>query len=351
MEVAVIGANGRLDATFGGDGTAAGDPADDQARWIAVQPDGKIVVAGGLGPAAEGGVLVRYNPDGTRDATFDADGKLVVHDVFLGSLAVRTDGRIFSAGQPFVEVTSDGAEVSVVGEPFGAVAGSWRAAAAPDGSVVVGMVYGRPEPGGEVFMFESFGPGSARGPEFIDVVRPRVHKVVIDANARHLRYRREFSVTRARLEDITVQPDGKVLAAGEVWSGAAPDTEHVAVLRLNPDLSPDQTFGKRGVFQLPARAASSFPSDLVPLADGKVVVPVHVVPNRGDSYAAVLRLTANGRPDRGFGRRGESRLLSEHVNIVDAAVQGDGKYVVYGSQPDTIIGAAARYVIEEARRK
>src|SRR5262245_693658 len=60
-------ANGVLATNLGGIDTAAG---------VAIQSDGKIVVVG----TTASGVLdefavVRYNPDGSLDLTFDGDGK------------------------------------------------------------------------------------------------------------------------------------------------------------------------------------------------------------------------------------------------------------------------------------
>jgi uncharacterized delta-60 repeat protein len=76
-------APGDLDPTFGVGGTVVTDlGGSDYPGAIAVQPDGKIVVAGArfIGPAAtprSAIVLVRYRSDGTLDATFGAGGIVV----------------------------------------------------------------------------------------------------------------------------------------------------------------------------------------------------------------------------------------------------------------------------------
>ena len=101
--------DGKPDDGFGGDGIVTTDFAGqaDQANSVAVQPDGKIVVAGlattGGTTLADGDfALARYNTDGTLDASFDGDG-LVLTD--LGTTAdvaravvIRPDGRIVVAG-------------------------------------------------------------------------------------------------------------------------------------------------------------------------------------------------------------------------------------------------------------
>jgi uncharacterized delta-60 repeat protein len=108
--------NGTLDATFGiaQPETAPGviitpigaERSFSIASGIALQPDGKIVVAGITAP--EGGhytlALVRYNPNGTLDASTFGDGGMVIEhfapseaDVTALALQPR-DGRIVVAG-------------------------------------------------------------------------------------------------------------------------------------------------------------------------------------------------------------------------------------------------------------
>src|SRR5205823_5199649 len=74
--VARYNADGSLDSTFGSGGTVTTDfglgGSDDSAYAVALQPDGKIVAAGAtyLGGVPGDFALARYNPDGTLDSTF-----------------------------------------------------------------------------------------------------------------------------------------------------------------------------------------------------------------------------------------------------------------------------------------
>ena len=95
-------ADGDLDPTFDGDGRVVSDLGfDERADAVAVQPDGRIVVAGtGCG----GDLLVaRYGVDGSLDTSFDGDGWVCI-DVGAGSddraeeVLVLDDGRILVAG-------------------------------------------------------------------------------------------------------------------------------------------------------------------------------------------------------------------------------------------------------------
>lgn len=97
--LARFNADGSLDSSFGVGGQLSTDlGGSDEAQSVTVQPDGKILVAGiSSGDFA----LVRYNPDGTLDISFDKDGKLTT-DFGLNevgrSIALQSDGKILVAG-------------------------------------------------------------------------------------------------------------------------------------------------------------------------------------------------------------------------------------------------------------
>jgi uncharacterized delta-60 repeat protein len=98
--------NGTLDATFSGNGKIRTDftPFDDGASRVAIQGDGKIVVAGvsGYGGPNAKFALIRYGAHGRLDASFSGDGKLVTdftaHADYATGLAIQADGKIVAAG-------------------------------------------------------------------------------------------------------------------------------------------------------------------------------------------------------------------------------------------------------------
>ena len=106
FSLARYNADGSLDSTFDSDGkltTSFGGFA--YAYGVAIQSDGKIVVAGGvandLSPTNSDFALARYNPDGSLDTTFDSDGKLTTNlgGIDYGrSIILQPDGRIIVAG-------------------------------------------------------------------------------------------------------------------------------------------------------------------------------------------------------------------------------------------------------------
>jgi uncharacterized delta-60 repeat protein len=103
--VARYNPDGSLDGSFHGDGKVATDiGARDIAYSVALQADGKVVVAGDTSiPGTDSFAVVRYNADGSLDPTFDGDGKLTtdfnsVRASGAYSVAVQADGKIVAAG-------------------------------------------------------------------------------------------------------------------------------------------------------------------------------------------------------------------------------------------------------------
>lgn len=97
--------DGSLDATFNGDGILTTDfgSASDVATSMAIDPNGKIVVAGysTIGNNFDF-ALARYTVDGNLDPTFDGDGRLTTTIGSLGSIAndvaIDGNGNIVVAG-------------------------------------------------------------------------------------------------------------------------------------------------------------------------------------------------------------------------------------------------------------
>ncbi len=90
-----FGSGGKVTTDFSGfDGAAA----------LALQPDGKVVVAGSSSPFVGNAnfALARYNPDGSLDPTFGSGGTVITDFGGNGdgaaALALQPDGKIVVAG-------------------------------------------------------------------------------------------------------------------------------------------------------------------------------------------------------------------------------------------------------------
>jgi uncharacterized delta-60 repeat protein len=115
-------ADGALDPTFGKGGMVKTDfhRSNDLAYGMALQPDGKMVVAGisFIGISATGGdfAVARYNTDGTLDSSFGVGGK-VTTDFGLtdqaSSVVVQPDGKIIVAGGTYATFPAAGGQFAL----------------------------------------------------------------------------------------------------------------------------------------------------------------------------------------------------------------------------------------------
>ena len=99
--------NGSLDTSFGSGGTDVIDLGTDSlARAVAIQSDGKIVIAGSQAPGLQvpNALIARLTPTGALDPSFNGIGAYA-HQYALGAansvfnaLALQSDGKIVAAG-------------------------------------------------------------------------------------------------------------------------------------------------------------------------------------------------------------------------------------------------------------
>jgi uncharacterized delta-60 repeat protein len=133
--VARLNPDGTLDQSFDGPG-GNGDGkfllpsgASDFANALALQPDGKIVLAGGCSAGGLDFCVVRLNADGSLDASFDgpsgtANGYVLVpigtgNDA-ANAIALQSDGRILLAGSCSNGADDDFCIARLNGGPFAA---------------------------------------------------------------------------------------------------------------------------------------------------------------------------------------------------------------------------------------
>jgi len=102
-------APGDLDATFGGTGISriGFGFGLDEGRALALQPDGKHIVAG---QSADGFMIARFETNGSLDTSFGTGGSVDVsfgEFFFASAVQVQPDGRIVVGGSGFVSSSSD----------------------------------------------------------------------------------------------------------------------------------------------------------------------------------------------------------------------------------------------------
>lgn len=263
---------GALDPTFAGTGIATMALAGSgDLNAVAVQPDGKIVAGGYVGlPGAQNGLLavVRYTAAGSLDPSFGHNG-LVTTDVGTGviyALAVQPDGKIVAAGGSFdggvewdavfVRYNLDGSLDSTFGH--GGIVGPTLApdaaiAVQPDGKIVAvgssgNIVVARYNPDG------SPDAGFGWGGQVIT-----------------------SSPNNEDGAALALQPNGGIIVAGDSASPSDPTNASILMRRYNSDGSLDTSFGSNGAVLTPAgvpAAASSVvlqPDDKILLAGDALV--------------------------------------------------------------------------------
>jgi uncharacterized delta-60 repeat protein len=136
--------NGVLDTTFGTEGKSIVDfgGADEPGRAVALQPDGKIVVAGSTNANGTYDFSVaRLQPNGLLDTTFGTGGKSIVdfggNDVGF-AIALQPDGRIVVAGESDANGTKDFAVARLEGDPAGGPGGGGPPTCAGKPATIIG---------------------------------------------------------------------------------------------------------------------------------------------------------------------------------------------------------------------
>lgn len=264
--------DGKLDDDFNGTGYVAqfmGTGANAYCLSVALQPDGKILAGGYL----EGGgfALMRFLPNGALDAGFGNGGKQETqfpdfYNPIIRKVLVASDGKILavgygyqngsnkvhmllsrylSDGTPDTAFGNNGQIITDLNAPYGAIATS--AVETPGGGLVaVGSAIVGNGSTWQVAVAQYLpngAPDPAANPALLDVP----------------------GATFSLCYDVTPQPDGRLLLEG-YSSGQA------FLLRLNPNLDVDTTFGDGGFFRFgdPGRVTYGLAGAMQP--DGKLLV-------------------------------------------------------------------------------
>ena len=136
----------------------------------------------------------------------------------------------------------------------------------------------------------------------------------------------DFSSGRDDLYALTLQSDGKIVAAGRTYDNVR---DKIALARYNTDGSPDNNFsgdGKQITGIIGAVAAAS----VAVQNDGKIVIAGYS-DNSGITSMAIARYSTNGELDNTFSGDGFQTITSGWNSVANAVViQNDGKIVVGG---------------------
>ncbi len=216
-------ATGVLDRGFGKGGVVWA-PRQMDGPQVAVQTDGKIVLGGAVQPDSGAGALavVRYHADGTLDTDFGSGGMTTTEvggDVTLSeAIALQPDGGIVQLGEAVCE--SDCGGESCEGADF-------LIRLKPDGSLdSKSSPFVVPAPGGSVQLCGASDLVVRRNGQLIVAVNGATENFQpVGAVARlnengvldhHFGTAGLLIVHKASFSGVALQPDGKILAAGDV---------------------------------------------------------------------------------------------------------------------------------------
>jgi uncharacterized delta-60 repeat protein len=346
--IARYNADGTLDPTFGVNGKVTTDfpGLAAQISAIVIQPDGKILVAGGAYPlfASLGDfTLARYNTNGSLDTTFGSGGIVTTSFPGQGSyaftLALQPDGKIIAGGTDFVNFSSDDSSDTDFALARYNADGTLDPTFGSGGKVTTDF---------DGFNDDAFAvlvqadgrivaAGSAKNPaNFYDFALARYQaNGTIDASFGSAgKVRTDFGThgyDQAR--SAVLQSDGKIVAAGFTITQNGANS-NFGVARYGTNGALDAGFGNGGKKQVDFGSCCQAANRVLLQSDGKIVVVGYPNSESSDSDFTLARLRPNGSLDPSFGSGGKVRTSFGDLNggANGAALQADGKIVAVGFQ-------------------
>lgn len=337
MVVTRYNADGSLDTTFGsggktrfGFGGALFERAD-VARSVQVDVQGRIVVAG----SSDGGfAVVRLNPDGSFDTSFGSGGGVLFNLPFDGrAMALDSQGRIVLAGT------------------MGSAAGHDLAVArlSSDGSLDSDFLFGG---------IQGIGWISGSDDYATSVAVDSLDRIIVGGYTDQGTNGANWDFLAARLDedgalDVTFDGTGmttvdlggtdratrlavdsldRVVMTGGTDSGAIGGNRYFAVVRLDVEGSPDDTFSEDGKQTIDLGTASV--ADIAVDARNRLVIS-GTVPGRFDPDFFVARLNSEGALDTTFSGDGRQTIDFGGVSADygrAVAIDAQGRILVAGER-------------------
>jgi uncharacterized delta-60 repeat protein len=335
-----VGQAGTLDPAFASGGIFQAPGSASTANALAIQGDGKIVVAGS-GIASNGGgldTLLRLNTNGTLDTTFGTGGVLSISpkgaelvNGFFG-VAIQPDGKIVAVasglvGVQLIRVLSNGTLDTTFGTggltttitAFGGIGGGGLALQSNGDIVVVAgslnpSVMARFTSSGK--LDTTFGTGG------------------------------QVNLQYGTPTQVAIQSNGKILVTSGLSGKLVfffPNAQAGSITRYNSNGSVDTTFGAAGTAASVASASA-----LVLQSDGKIVVggaitsKLNAPGTANDVGFGIVRYNSNGSLDRTFGMGGvaitDFGSTATCTGAYAVAVQSNGDIVAGGASGNTLEG-------------
>lgn len=348
--------DGKIDLNFGTNGVVETTihGSEDVINAIALQPDGKIVVAGTSWSniTAYDIAFARYNTNGTLDNTFGNKGIKTIDirgtdDKINSALVIQPDGRIVAAGFTQGEISYDFLLIRLntngsLDNSFGTNGIKTTDVADASSDAIRGIVL---QPDGKIIA-----AGSSIMSSRVSFIAARYSS----NGALDVTFGNSGIVVGVNTEEtseesfaISLQSDGKIVSVGlqqrnsDSWKSAQ-------LVRYNSNGTNDATFGTNGVVIIPGTNWEELYS-VVLQPDGKIVAAgnTYIINSRD---FLLIRLNANGTLDNTFGIGGKTSTefgFQKYDESFAIARQNDGKILVAGyaesANPTTSDIAITRY--------
>ena len=292
-----LNADGDLDASF-----APGTGASSTVYSTALQPDGKILIAGDF--TSYNGTsrirIARLNADGSLDASFD-HGAGANNSVY--TIALQSDGKILIGGiftsydgmvrNYIARLNADGSLDASFNPGTGANSSVFCTALQPDGKILVG---------GPFTVYNGTG-------------RNRIARLNDDGSLDA-----SFNTgtgANSSVQFIALQPDGKIIFGGEFTSFGGIGRNRIA--RLNDDGSLDASFN-------PGTGANNTIKSVALHTDGKILIGGDFTSYNGTGPNRIARLNTDGTQDVSF-----NFASGPSSTVQSFALRSDGKILIGGS--------------------
>ncbi|MDA9941056.1 delta-60 repeat domain-containing protein [Luminiphilus sp.] len=333
----VAAAAGDLDTTFGTDGKVTTDfnGLTDEARSVAIQSDGKLVVAG---ISIEGSqidessfwrfALARYNVNGSLDTSFGGGGKVTtaiggyIDEAY--SVAIQSDGKIVGAGTSLIGLN----------DVFALVRYN------TDGTLDNSF-----DSDGKVTTEHGSGSGYAYSVAIQSDDKIVAAGYVADAGFALVRYNTDGALDNSFGTDgkvyagfdpardsvaysVAIQSDGKIVAAG--WSENGSNTDF-ALARYSSDGTLDNSFDSDGKVTTAIGSGKDIARSVAIQSNGKIVA-AGWSENGSNTDFALARYSSDGTLDNSFDSDGKvtSAIGSGKEIARSVAIQSNGNVVAVG---------------------
>jgi len=337
---------GGLDGSFSGDGLQTTKFASSAfATAVALQSDGKIVVAGFTNTVDNNSestsdfALARYNSDGSLDTSFSNDGRLITENVSTddvpSAIAIQSDGKIVVAGTStdnsqnnnssygaIIRYNQDGStdiSFSIDTEKFGYLFASPNAVTIQDDGkiVIVGQSVTTTGPDNEttstdIFITRYNATGS------LDTTFNNTGWQTVD-----------FGYSNENAFAVSIYSSGKIGVGCNIYNGNNSD---FALVRFNANGGLDSSFSNNGLQRIDFDLGEDVASLFAILDEGKIIMA-----GRTNYYnLGIAHFNYDGSPDTSF--NGDGKLTVEFeindqgsTHFTCTTVQSDGKIVVGGN--------------------